>query len=238
MDDGASGAAGALRRWWPLAAVALLLVAVAAAASFSAPRLSRVPQPEVSYQPPRLPGEDTETPPPTAPLSVPPGDRGQPVLPGWVSLLVAGLCIALVVVAVLAILFALLRDRLRVRPVLPADVRPRAPEETAQEVVAAVDAGLEDLSAEDSDPRRAVIACWVRLEQAAAAAGVPRQPGDTSTDLVTRLLSQHALSSEVLAGFAAVYREARYATHTVDDRMRQQAISALRRLRAELAVPT
>ena len=29
------------------------------------------------------------------------------------------------------------------------------------------------------DPRRAVIACWVRLEQAAAAAGTPRQVGDS-----------------------------------------------------------
>jgi len=31
-----------------------------------------------------------------------------------------------------------------------------------------------------------------------------------------------------------VYREARYATHAVDDRMRAQARSALQRLRADL----
>src|SRR4051794_728183 len=61
-------------------------------------------------------------------------------------------------------------------------------------------------SAEASAPRRGVIPCWVGRERAAAAAGVPRQPGDTSTDLVTRLLSGRALTPEVLAGFAGVYR--------------------------------
>ena len=41
-------------------------------------------------------------------------------------------------------------------------------------------------------------------------------------------------SADVLAEFADVYREARYATHPVDERIRDQARAALRRLRAEL----
>ena len=86
----------------------------------------------------------------------------------------------------------------------------------------------------DADPRRAVIACWVRLEQAAAAAGTPRQPGDTSTELVGRLLREHQVSADVLEAFAAVYREARFAPHEVDLGMRDQARAALRRLRDEL----
>ncbi|WP_213452849.1 DUF4129 domain-containing protein [Rhizomonospora bruguierae] len=236
MKAGAPTALDALRRWWPLAAAALLLAAVAAAAAFSTPRLGRVATPEISYQAPRHAGEVTAAPPPTAPVDVPPAERGQPLVPRWVTVLVGVLCVALVVAVVVAILVMLLRDRFRSRRGVDAAQRPRVSQErTAQEVVAAVDAGLVDLSAEDADPRRAVIACWVRLEQAAAAAGVPREPGDTSTDLVTRLLSGHDLTPQVLAGFAAVYREARYATHAVDDQTRQQAIAALRRLRAELA---
>jgi hypothetical protein len=39
----------------------------------------------------------------------------------------------------------------------------------------------------------------------------------------------------VLDGFASVYREARYATHTVDTAMREQARAALRQLRDELS---
>jgi hypothetical protein len=79
-----------------------------------------------------------------------------------------------------------------------------------------------------------VIACWLRLEQAAAAAGTPKRIGDSPTDLVSRLLQAHAVNADVLAAFADVYREARYATHTVDDRMRVQARSALQRIRTEL----
>ena len=100
--------------------------------------------------------------------------------------------------------------------------------------MAALDAGLEELSDGDRDPRRAVIACWVRLEQAAAAAGTPRHRGDSPTDLVGRLLAEQQVDGRVLAALLAVYREARYATHTVDDQMRAQARSALQRLRADL----
>ena len=79
-----------------------------------------------------------------------------------------------------------------------------------------------------------MIACWDRLEQAAAAPGTPRHAGDTPTDLVGRLLAEQNVDARVLAALAEVYREARYATHMVDDRMRAQARSALERLRADL----
>jgi hypothetical protein len=100
----------------------------------------------------------------------------------------------------------------------------------------ALDEGLADLDAMDSDPRRVVIACWVRLERAAAEAGTPRAVGDTSTELVARLLSTSQVSAGVLDAFAAVYREARFATHTVDIGMRDQARAALTQLRDELAI--
>ena len=105
---------------------------------------------------------------------------------------------------------------------------------TAEDLIDALDAGLEELSDADRDPRRAVIACWVRLEQAAAAAGTPRHPGDTPADLVGRLLAEQQVDSQVLAALLEVYRQARDATHTVDDQMRQQARSALQRLRTDL----
>jgi hypothetical protein len=108
---------------------------------------------------------------------------------------------------------------------------------TAEDLVAALDAGLEELSDTDRDPRRAVIACWVRLEQAAAAAGTPRHAGDSPTDLVGRLLREQRVDAGVLAALLEVYRQARYATHSVDDQMRAQARSALQRLRADLGAP-
>jgi Domain of unknown function (DUF4129) len=133
------------------------------------------------------------------------------------------------------LIWAFVRDQVR-RQVRRAP-RPQAgvtPQPPADELVAAVDAGLEELSDTDRDPRRAVIACWVRLEQAAAAAGTPRHPGDTPTDLVSRLLAEQRVDARLLAALRDVYREARYATHTVDDRMRSEALSALQRLRTDL----
>jgi hypothetical protein len=109
---------------------------------------------------------------------------------------------------------------------------PGAPDPVA--LLAAVDRALAE---DDRDPRRAVIACWVRLAEAAGDAGVPRYPSDTATDLVIRLLRGHQVSEPVLAAFAEAYRRARYATHTVDEQTRTQARSALRRLRAELRGP-
>jgi hypothetical protein len=102
-------------------------------------------------------------------------------------------------------------------------------------VIAAVDQGLSELDDSDTDPRAAVIACWVRLEQAAAGAGTPRAPGDTSTDLVGRLLTEQHVSAAVLVPLAEVFRLARYATHAVDATMRDQARTALGQLRAELS---
>jgi hypothetical protein len=225
----------ALRRWWPLAAVLGLLFLTSLAATRSEPQLERI-RPEVTRTaepPPLLPAE---------PLETPAGGDGtgaasEPAegLPDWIgtaALVVLGIA-GLVLIAV--VVWAIVRDQTRRqarrrRPAAPQPAEPR----TAEDLVAALDAGLEELSDADRDPRRAVIACWVRLEQAAAAAGTPRHRGDSPTDLVGRLLAEQRVDRGVLAALLEVYRQARYATHTVDDQMRLQARSALERLRADL----
>jgi Domain of unknown function (DUF4129) len=223
---------GSLRRWWPLAAVVLLLALVAVAAAHSSPQIGRVNEPAIDSGP--LP--ELEQPEPVE-VEEQPGDfvdTDPTEVPAWLGK--AALVIGCVVLAVLlgVMVWTLAREvgRRRSRGKMPPPQVSRTA--SAEEVVAALDAGLIDLSDADLDPRRAVIACWLRLEQAAAAAGTPRQATDTPTDLVSRLLGEHHVSGDVLASFADVYREARYATHTVDERMREQARSALQRLRAEL----
>jgi hypothetical protein len=157
-------------------------------------------------------------------------------IPGWASKLLSGLCVALVAAVVVLIIWMVLRERVVTRKGrLPVEEEPAVPAADREKVLAAVDAGLSDLNDSDADPRRAVIACWVRLEAAAASAGTPRQPGDSPTDLVLRLLSAHQVSAPVLYPLADLYRLARYATHAVDTGMRDRARSALRQLRAELA---
>jgi len=223
----------ALRRWWPLAAVLALLFLASLAATRSAPQLER-------FNPDAARAEETAA--PLLPPSPEPvrsatpepveAARGLPDWVGtaaWVVIAVAGLAVAVLVT------WAVLRDRSRRRVRRGARRAGARPESrTAEDLVAALDAGLQELSDTDRDPRRAVIACWVRLEQAAAAAGTPRHAGDSPTDLVARLLAEQRVEAAVLTPFADVYRQARYATHTVDNQMRQQARSALERLRADL----
>lgn len=221
----------ALRRWWPLAAVLALLSLASLAATRSAPQLQR-------FNPDAVP--TTEAPPllPPSPEPIPPSQEPAVAggeLPDWVGTAALVLFGVLGVLVIGLVVWALLRQTVSRRGTRKGRRDPRRPEQrTAEDLVAALDAGLQELSDTDRDPRRAVIACWVRLEQAAAAAGTPRHAGDSPTDLVARLLAEQRLDAGVLTPFAAVYRQARYATHTVDDQMRQQARSALERLRADL----
>lgn len=224
----------ALRRWWPLAAVLGLLFLAALAATRSEPQLERInPAAESTADnaPPLLPAEPLETPAGGTGGTSPSADG----VPGWVgtaALVVLGIA-GLVVIAL--VVWAIVKDQARRRARRAGRLEHVTDEpRTAEDLVAALDAGLEELSDADRDPRRAVIACWVRLEQAAAAAGTPRHAGDSPTDLVGRLLREQRVDANVLAALLEVYRQARYATRTVDDQMRVQARSALQRLRADL----
>jgi hypothetical protein len=173
--------------------------------------------------------------PPEAPPPTLPPTATESMLPPWVGTLLTVLCAAAVLALVVTLLWFALRDRLSVRKAVPEVADPEQVRRRVREQVrAAVDEGLSDLDVSDTDPRRAVIACWARLEVAAEAAGTPREPGDTSTELVERLLTEHAITASVLAGFAEVYREARFATHVVDVQMREQARTALLQVRDEL----
>src|SRR2546430_3471326 len=203
-----------LRRYVPLLAVGLLLVAAAVAAMMATPQIrpAQGPRPALPTLdptalrtgPPLRPADTADPTPPDHPVGV--------QLPGWLLGIAQVLCVVVSVGAVgLAIWFAL-RNGLRLRQRKLDGAGPQPPPGTAREdVLAVVDAGLTELDDSDADPRRAVIACWVRLEQAAAAAGTPQAPGDTSTDLVGRLLTEHQVSAPVLYPLADVYRLARHA---------------------------
>jgi hypothetical protein len=236
---------GVLRRWWPIGVVILLLAVASMAAGHSSIGASRIPPAADTI--PYVPEYPSAEPAPSIPVE--PRDAAESTrahIPEWVTTAAIAL-LALAILAALGYLaWTLIRGALRrTTRALPVARTRRTAEGTAREVVAALDAGLVELDDRATDPRTAVIACWVRLEEAAEEAGVPRLAGDTPTDLVTRLLRGDPAagvpaiaSADVLAEFAHVYREARYATHTVDERMRDQARSALRRLRGELTAPT
>jgi hypothetical protein len=225
-------------RVWPLLVVGGLLATVAVASVVGTPGVHRIPVPDTLRT--RI------APPSNIPhLSAQPQHTGtghglQSVynyhLAPWARNLVAGLCLAVVVVVVGFLLWRLIVMWLESR----SQRRLTAAGATAgmtrrQAVLDAVDAGIAELARADGDARAAVIACWVRLEEVAAAAGTVRAPGDTSSDLVARMLADHQVSAPVLRSLAELYRTARYSPRTVEASMREQARAALGHLRDELA---
>lgn len=224
-----------MRRWGAPAAVAAILVAAWFAAWYSSVSVKKLPSLRLSQPPPEL--EPSQAPPASQFAGTSGGSAA-----GTSLRIVLYVLLGIVGLGLLAVVGSLVRlwlrslDRTKPRLLVWRD-RPEALAQRGDEVevLAAVDAGLAELSDTDGDPRRAVIACWVRLERAAAAAGTPRAPGDSPTDLVARLLGAHQVSRQVLSALARVYREARFTTHPIDQRMRQTAVDALRQVRTELA---
>jgi succinate dehydrogenase/fumarate reductase cytochrome b subunit len=134
------------------------------------------------------------------------------------------------VVLVLALLAA------AVAAYLVAERRKRAPltiDALTDEVVAALDEALEDLRREP-DPRRAVIAAYVRLERVLAANGLPRRTSETEEEFLARMLRALEISSSAAARLTALFERARFSTHVVDEGMKEDAILALEAVRDEL----
>jgi len=110
-------------------------------------------------------------------------------------------------------------------PPIPAGPAPEA-------LTEAVDAGLRRV--DEGEPQDAVIACWVLLEGAAAAAGTARRPAETPAQLVARVLAEHRVTEHALDRLATLYREARYSQHVLGEPARAEARGALERIRRDL----
>jgi hypothetical protein len=226
-----------LGRWLPVLVVVLALAFASLAAAGSGftgrelpppPRAEGVGQPPAATDGPLLPR--------------PPGDgdvelaesRGLEVL-YWIFVTAVGLMMALV----LGYLLYLGLRRLFVERVRRDQISGQAasqPDTAAEaaEMRDALRAGLADIDA-GGDARRAVIACWLRLERVAAAAGTARLAADTPADLVRRLLSRHLVSRAALEQLAEAYRMARYAPAEVGAELVGVARRALRDVDAALA---
>ena len=106
-------------------------------------------------------------------------------------------------------------------------------EELAVELARALDDSLDDLRAE-TDPRRAIIAVYARLERVLAANGVPRQPAETAQEYVPRVLGGLALDHRAVERLTDLFTRAKFSHHEVDTTMKEDAIRALEDVREEL----
>lgn len=86
----------------------------------------------------------------------------------------------------------------------------------------------------EGSPRNAIVAAWVRLEQAVESERFPHRPEETPSELVERVLASYALDDAAIRRLAALYREARFSTHPVTEDHRREAAECLRRLLATI----
>lgn len=86
-------------------------------------------------------------------------------------------------------------------------------------------------------PRNAIVACWVRLQEATGRAGLPAVPSETPREFAARAMRLLGLETTAMGVLAELYREARFSEHPLGEEHRSQAVAALTVLVAQLAVP-
>lgn len=88
------------------------------------------------------------------------------------------------------------------------------------------------------DAREAVIACYVRMERALADAGTPRAAHESPMELLARVLGEYDVPEGDVRRLTALFTEARFSHHPVDDTMRDAAQRSLRNVAGSLAATT
>jgi Domain of unknown function (DUF4129) len=165
-------------------------------------------------------------------------------VPWWlvnrlVVLLLLGVAAVLVILLIIWLVPRLQFRRVRRRPAEDEPVV-YAPAVGSDQVSRQVSDALDDTLAalRRGDRQRAVIACWIRLEQIAEEAGFARLSSETSSELAGRWLDRLPVSQEPLLALAELYREARYSSHRLPDSALEAARAALEQLRREIAAST
>lgn len=213
------------------ALVAVLLAAVATSGGVGLwiePQWDPAPRDTGDLERDPAPVPDDVQPPPAV------GDQQPFELPGWLETSLNALVAIIAVAAVAIVLVAAWRHRPRLnwrrRDVGDADF------DVLPDVAAAV---VDEAAAQRAEllagaPRNAIVRCWLRLERDVAAAGLPRDPADTSAEFTERVLASFAVDPSTIRDLAALYREARFSRHPLDESARGAALDALDRLHESL----
>ena len=100
-----------------------------------------------------------------------------------------------------------------------------------------VDAEATRAALQGGTARNAIVACWMQLERAATAAGLPRIAAETPAEYVQRVVTAASVDPEPIGQLAALYREARFSRHALGEEHRGRAVLALHRVVGALDVP-
>lgn len=151
---------------------------------------------------------------------------------GWLGV-VARVLEVLLMLGILVAALRVLSQRRSARVPIPAQVVTSPPPTDLPSAVVEDAAAQEEVLAHGT-ARNAVVACWLRLEAAAGAAGLARLPAETSSEFTERILAGHAVDPSSIAELAGLYREARFSRHDMGEPQRARALAALRALHDDL----
>jgi Domain of unknown function (DUF4129) len=109
-------------------------------------------------------------------------------------------------------------------------------EEPEEELRAAVESGRTALRSLD-DARAAIIACYVAMEQSLAQAGTARTMAETPDELLARAVAAGLARGAAASTLTALFYEARFSTHPMDQDQKAVAERALADIAAHLERP-
>jgi hypothetical protein len=152
---------------------------------------------------------------------------------GSFSIPFAAIGYSLLVLALIAAIVLSIRWSARLRA--PARLgRQAVGEEDSEDLREAVESGRSALRTLD-DARAAIIACYLAMEQSLAERGATRAVADTPDELLVRATGSKIVRGTSAARLTALFYEARFSSHPMDQTQRQAAEQALDELAAALA---
>lgn len=225
------------REGWVVAG-GLLLIAAAVVVTVSGP-VDYVSAPQSTSTPSPF------TPPPATPTpaSAPPNPWERYLdgssRPFWVDLLMQ-LIAMLLTIAAAYLLFRVGRyllnqaGRPRNRAKLPEPASATPLPEVPEEVIGVPALRRRALLGE-GEPRNAIVATWLDLEESLGASGVARRPAETPREYASRVMATWDVDVRALADLADLYREARFSSHAMGSEQRDRALRDLDRVHADIA---
>jgi hypothetical protein len=116
--------------------------------------------------------------------------------------------------------------------IVRAEVGRSSPAGDEPEIEDAVSAGIDALESE-ADPRRGVIRAYAAMERALGERGLARHLAETPVEYLTRLLAHVEAGAAAAVRLTSLYERAKFSSHEINESMRQDAVAALRSLRAD-----
>lgn len=110
------------------------------------------------------------------------------------------------------------------------------PEDEDKAMLQAVDESLDDLRRE-RDVRRAIIACYARMERALERAGNARRPAEAPLEYLVRVLERITANGRAARALTELFERAKFSVEPMGEGDKQRAIGALELLRAEVSQP-